>query len=98
MLEVAFVEMRELENQRTNFPPERLARIEECGAKQIRVQKARIFHPGACAMPRMTRKMLDGDLIGELEGEAEPIRHLPAEFFEIPLIGKSVIAGVNANG
>src|SRR6185295_5802011 len=91
------MKLRELNHEQADVLPERLAGLEECGREQVGVQKILVWLPSARPKSWQVREFLNGDLIGHFEREKEIGRHLRGQTFEVSLIRKSVVGGIDAN-
>tara|TARA_B110000014_G_C19829367_1_gene430095 strand:+ start:283 stop:600 length:318 start_codon:yes stop_codon:yes gene_type:complete len=69
---------------------------EEGLEKEVRIQVAGVVLAGEFTMSFMPGKVLDGDGVGHLVGEAKAGWCLVGKIFQIPLPGEAVEGGVHA--
>ena len=96
-LVIALIEFRKLKEQQAHVLLERLTRFEEGLGEQVGIQEILVGLPGSESETRQVREFLDGDFISHFEGKLKVFRHLRNHPFNVMLIGKLVVGGIDAD-
>lgn len=96
-VELARVEARELEDEDTNLGLDGFAGAEESLFEQLCIQEVFVIFAGQVTEAREFGKFLDGDVIGDFEGEPKVFGDLVREAGEVFFVGEAVVSGIDAD-